>query len=335
MCMIRVALNGLGRIGKNILRILLEPEVQKRIRVVAINIGPDKKETVPHSIMYDTLMGTYHNHEVILKGNTLQINGNSIDLYAETDPAKLSWKGIDWVIDASGKFTKKADAQKHIAAGAGGVIITAPSPDADQIIIMGVNEQTYSRDKGVIVSLGSCTTNAVTPVLALLDQVVGIQQAALTTIHSYTNNQALLDVDRGDARRSRAAALNIVPTTTGAMDVVEKVLPQLTGRLMGCSLRVPVAKVSLIDLGCVIKSPLTVSAFHASVKKAMVGSMKNIMGMTDLPLVSSDFNGDSHSVVIDSELTSVQGDLIKVFGWYDNEWGYSCRIRDFLLFCEA
>ncbi len=334
--MIRVALNGLGRIGKNILRILLESEVQKKIRLVAINIGPDKKENVPYSIMYDTILGTYHNHHVELKNaHTLLINGVAVELYAETDISNVAWKGIDWVIDASGKFTKKADAQKHIAAGAGGVIITAPSPDADQIIIMGVNQASYSAKKGKIVSLGSCTTNAVTPVLALIDQAVGIHQAALTTVHSYTNNQALLDVDRGDMRRSRAAALNIVPTTTGAMDVVEKVLPQLSGKLMGCSLRVPVAKVSLIDLGCITKAPITVDQFHTVVKKAMANSMKGIISLTDLPLVSSDFNGDSHSVVIDTALTSAHGDFIKVFGWYDNEWGYSCRIRDFLLHAGA
>ncbi len=333
--MITVALNGLGRIGKNILRILMDPAVRKKVCVRAINIGPENIDLVAYGIMYDSLMGTYHGHKVSVKGNVLTLDGQKITLYAQTDLSQLSWKGIDWVIDASGKFTKKIDAQKHISRGAGGVIITAPSPDADQIIIMGVNDQDYRKKKNQVVSLGSCTTNAVTPLLALLDDLVGIEQAAMTTVHAYTNNQALLDVEKGDARRSRAAALNIIPTTTGAMDVVEKVLPHLEGRLTGCSLRVPVAKVSLVDLGCVVKKSLTVKKFHVAAEKAMAGKMKGIMGMTELPLVSSDFFGDSHSVVIDASMTSVQDNLIKVFGWYDNEWGYSCRIRDFLMRCVA
>lgn len=333
--MVTVALNGLGRIGKNIVRILLDPAVKKKIQLKAINIGPDNINLVAYGIMYDTIMGTYHGHDVSVKGDVLTIDGQKIKLYAQTDPAKLSWKGIDWVIDASGKFTKKADAQRHIAAGAGGVIITAPSPDADQIIVMGVNDQDYRKKKHAVISLGSCTTNAVTPLLAVIEDLVGIEQAAMTTVHAYTNNQALLDVEKGDARRSRAAALNIIPTTTGAMDVVEKVLPDLKGRLTGCSLRVPVAKVSLVDLGCITKKPITVKKFNAAVAKAMTGPMKGIMSITELPLVSSDFAGDPHSVIIDTSLTSVQGDLIKVFGWYDNEWGYSCRIRDFLIRCAA
>lgn len=333
--MVSVALNGLGRIGKNIVRILLDPAVKKKVQLRAINIGPENIDLVAYGIMYDTLMGTYQGHDVAVKGDVLSIDGQKIKLYAQTDPKKLSWKGIDWVIDASGKFTKKADALQHIAAGAGGVIITAPSHDADQIIVMGVNDHTYRKKKNAVISLGSCTTNAVTPLLALIDDLVGIEQAAMTTVHSYTNNQALLDVEKGDARRSRAAALNIIPTTTGAMDVVETVLPQLKGRLTGCSLRVPVAKVSLVDLGCITKKPLTVKKFNTAVAKAMAGQMKGIISSTDLPLVSSDFAGNPHSVIIDSSLTSVQGDLIKVFGWYDNEWGYSCRIRDFLIRCAA
>ncbi len=333
--MITVAINGLGRIGKNIIRILCDPVVKKKIRIKAINIGPDAKELVTHSIMYDTLMGTYHGHTVLLEGDTLIIDDQRITIYAQTDPTTLSWSGIDWVVDASGKFTKKVDAQKHIDAGARGVIITAPSPDADQVIVMGVNDHAYRVEKNPIVSIGSCTTNAVTPLLALLDDCAGITQATLTTVHSYTNNQALLDVDRGDARRSRAAALNIIPTTTGAMDVVEKVLPQLKTKLMGCSLRVPVAKVSLVDLGCILKKAITVEQFHAAAGKAMKGPMKGIVSMSAERLVSSDFAGDSHSVIIDTSMTMVHDNLIKIFGWYDNEWGYSCRIRDFLLSCGS
>jgi glyceraldehyde 3-phosphate dehydrogenase len=327
----KIAINGFGRIGRNFLRTLFtDVNALQRLEVVALNIGPANPEFVAHSFMYDTIMGTF-NGDVSYSNNVLSINGHTITIYAETDPSKLNWKkdSVDWVVDCSGRFTKKVDAQKHIAAGAEHVLISAPSPDTDVTVILGVNTHAYTGQK--IVSLGSCTTNAVAPILNILNKEFGIVSAYMTTVHAYTNNQTLLDVDRSDIRRARAAALNIIPTTTGAMKVVSKVLPELAGKIEGCSLRVPVATVSLVDLAFVAEKQITSESINSAFLQASQSALQAIMQVTDQELVSSDFSQNSHSVIIDQKLTQTVGSLGKVFGWYDNEWGYSCRLKDFLL----
>ncbi|MFT6765553.1 MAG: glyceraldehyde 3-phosphate dehydrogenase [Alteromonas naphthalenivorans] len=327
----KIAINGFGRIGRNFLRALFsDATALKKVEVVALNIGPADPAFVAHSVTYDTIMGKFDG-DVSYSNNVLSINGHKIAVYAETDPSKLDWKknGVDWVVDCSGRFTKKADAQKHIAAGAKHVLISAPSVDADVTVILGVNTHAYTGQQ--IVSLGSCTTNAVAPVLNVLNKKFGIVSAYMTTVHAYTNNQTLLDVDRSDIRRARAAALNIIPTTTGAMKVVGQVLPELAGKIEGCSLRVPVATVSLIDLSFVAQQAIIAESINTACSQAAQSNLENIMQVTDEELVSSDFSQNSHSVIIDQKLTQAVGSLGKVFGWYDNEWGYSCRLKDFLL----
>lgn len=325
----KIAVNGFGRIGRNFLRALFQdPAALKKLDIVAINIGPANPEFVAHSFTYDTIMGRFDG-DVSYSSNILSINGHKIKIYAETDSLKLDWKDVEWVVDCSGKFTKKADAQKHIAGGAKHVLISAPSADADVTVILGVNNSAYTGQQ--IVSLGSCTTNAVAPVLDILNKQFGLASAYMTTVHAYTNNQTLLDVDRSDIRRARAAALNIIPTTTGAMKVVGQVLPELAGKIEGCSLRVPVATVSLIDLAFVAEKPMTAQTLRDVCAQAAQGNLTGIMQVTEQELVSSDFSQNYHSVIIDQKLTQVVGTLGKVFGWYDNEWGYSCRLKDFLV----
>lgn len=330
-----IAINGFGRIGRNFLRVLLhDKKAAEKLNVVAINLGPANPHFVAHSFKYDTLLGTYPGF-VDFKKDTLIIDDHRIKIFTETDPSKLPWKSLDvsWVVEASGHFTKKEEAQQHCTAGAHGVLISAPSENADAIIIMGINHDVFDKANHRIVSTGSCTTNALVPVLKVLNETFGIQSAYMTTVHSYTNNQVLLDVERSDVRRARAAALNIIPTTTGAMKVVGKVLPELQGKIEGCSLRVPVAKVSLIDLAFVAEKTMTIDTIHAALQKAQDGPMAGVLALTDKPLVSSDFSQNDHSVIVDSLLTQVTGSLGKVFGWYDNEWAYSCRLKDFLMIC--
>lgn len=333
--MVTIAINGFGRIGRSFLRALFsDPNALKKINVAALNIGPAKLEWVAHSFTYDSSMGTFAG-SVVMKDSVLYINDHPIKIYAQKDPLALDWKkdGVDWVVDCSGKFTKKVEAQKHISAGARHVLISAPSQDADVTVILGVNQAAYTGQQ--IVSLGSCTTNAVAPIFRVLQETCGIESAYMTTVHAYTNDQVLLDVEGSDIRRSRAAALNIVPTTTGALKTVSVVMPELAGKLTGCSLRVPVAKVSLVDLSFVMHKKVTVQALHDAFVKASNGDLKTIMQFSDQELVSSDYAHNNHSVIIDGFLTQVVGALGKVFGWYDNEWGYSCRLKDFLVAVSA
>ena len=326
----KIAISGFGRIGRNVLRVMLQDKkFLKKHSVVAINIGPADPATIAHSFKYDTVLGIYPESVKLVK-DSLVIGKQTIKIVAEKDPEKLPWKKlkIDWVIESSGKFTKKSDAQKHSKAGAKRVLISAPSQDADFTCIMGVNQHEYNPKKDVIISAGSCTTNALVPVLKVVQDTFGIESAYMTTVHAYTNNQVLLDLEGSDLRRARAAALNIIPTTTGAMKVVGTVLPELAGKIEGCSLRVPVAKVSLIDLSFIAQKPITSKTIHAALQKAAQGQLKNILALTDEPLVSTDFSQNSNSVIIDQQLTAVTGTLGKIFGWYDNEWGYSCRLKD-------
>jgi glyceraldehyde 3-phosphate dehydrogenase len=330
--MVTIALNGFGRIGRNFLRtIFSDKKAVQSIAVVALNIGPADPNYVAHSFKYDTLMGTFDG-TVSYADGILTINGHTIQIYTETDPAKLDWKqhAVDWVVDVTGKFTKKSDAQKHIQAGAKRVLISAPSQDADVTIILGVNSDDYTGQK--IVSLGSCTTNAATPLLHSLHTAFGLESVSLLTVHAYTNDQSLLDVEHKDIRRARAAALNIIPTSTGASKVVEKILPDLAGKIVGSALRVPVGAVSLIDVTFTSSKQHTVQAINDILtKSAQSTPLKGIMKTTEQELVSSDFRLNNHSVVIDLPLTQSVGSLARVFGWYDNEWGYSCRLKEFIL----
>ncbi len=328
-----IAINGFGRIGRNFLRAVLDDQqAHHKLNVVAINIGPGEVKLAAHLFKYDTLLGAFQG-SVSYDGATLIINGKPIALIAQTDPAKINWKqyDIEWVVECSGKFTKKEGAQQHISAGAKNVLISAPAHGEDITIIPGVNSQAYNPKQHRIVSLGSCTTNALVPMLKILHDTFTITQGCMTTVHSYTNSQPLLDVERSDPRRARAAALNIIPTSTGAGRLVGQILPELDGKITACALRVPVGKVSLIDLSFTAQKPMTMQAINDAFLSAAAHFLKNIVAITHEPLVSSDFGGNAHSVVIDGLLTNVHGNMGKVFGWYDNEWGYASRLKDFLL----
>jgi len=331
--MIRIAISGFGRIGRNFLRTMQQdPQALKCIEVVAINIGPARLDYTAHMFKYDSLMGTYHGN-VAVQGDELIIDDHRIKIIAESDPAQLPWKslGIDWVVECSGRFTDRAGASKHLSAGAGYVLISAPAKDEDISIIPGINDAAFDATKHKIVSLGSCTTNAFLPTLKVLNDSFTLERGFMTTVHSYTNSQVLLDVEDKDLRRSRAAAINIIPTSTGASKMVAKIIPELAGLIEAKALRVPVAKVSIIDLTFITQLPLTIQAINQAFIEASQGPMKGIMRVTDIPLVSSDFSMDPHSVIIDSLLTATCGTTMgKVFGWYDNEWGYSQRLKDFL-----
>lgn len=329
----RIAINGFGRIGKNFLRtILQDPHASKKIEVVAINIGPSDKKLIAHLFKYDTLMGTYPG-KVSLEGDFLTVGAMKIAVLDQANAELLPWKklGIDWVVDCSGHYTKREKTEQHIKAGAKKVLISAPANGDDVTIIPGVNNTAYNPEKHTVISLGSCTTNAFLPMLKVLDDNFGLTKIFMTTTHAYTNTQVLLDVDCGDARRSRAAALNIVPSTTGATATVSKVLPHLADMVQGMSVRVPVAKVSLLDITFEAKKEISVLLLNKAFEKAAAAPMRGILTTTKEELVSSDFSGNPHSVVVDETLTQAMGSMGKVFGWYDNEWGYSERMKDFLL----
>lgn len=328
----RVAINGFGRIGRSFLR-CVEQDKNNSFEIVAINIGNSQPEYVAHMFKYDTLMGKFQG-DVAIQGDELVIDGHRIKIIAELDPEKLPWKAmnIDWIVDCTGKFTHRDGAQKHIAAGAKRVLISAPAHDEDVAIIPGVNQNLFNAAQHKIVSLGSCTTNAFMPTLKVLDDAFGIVRGCMITTHAYTNTQVLLDVDAKDLRFSRAAALNIIPASTGASGMLEKVLPHLKDKVSAKAMRVPVGKVSLIDLVFEAKKGLSVEEIHDAFKHAAQSKMKHIVALTMEPLVSSDFSGDPHSVIIDGLLTTVNGTMGQVFGWYDNEWGYSVRMKDFLEF---
>jgi glyceraldehyde 3-phosphate dehydrogenase len=329
----KIVINGFGRIGRTFLRTILQDEkARKKLEVVAINIGPENIEFTAHLFKYDTTMGTFTG-SVTLKDNTLIIDDVRIKIIAERDPAACKWEslGVDWVVDASGKFTHREQAALHLQAGAQHVLITAPAHDDDMSIIPGINHNLFDGKKHKIVSLGSCTTNAFMPMLKVLDDAFSITHGFMTTIHAYTNSQVLLDVQAKSLRLSRAAALNIIPTSTGASSMIGKVLPQLAKIVTASSLRVPVGKVSLIDLTVQTKKELSVDQVNHAFIAAKKGPLKGFLDVTDEELVSSDFSGNNHSVIIDSKLTMIIGSNAKVFGWYDNEWGYSQRLKDFLL----
>lgn len=325
---IKVAINGFGRIGRNAFKIAQE-NLNKDIEIVAINDLTDTA-TLAHLLKYDSLFGHF-NGTVEAKESSLVVNGKEVRVFAEKDPKNLPWKelGVDIVIESTGLFTKREKAMAHVEAGAKKVIISAPATDEDITIVLGVNEKDYNPEKDVIISNASCTTNCLAPFAKVLDEKFGIVKGLMNTIHSYTNDQRILDLPHKDLRRARAAAQSIIPTSTGAAKAVGKVLPQLKGKLNGFSLRVPTPTVSITDLTAELKKNVTVEEVNAALKEAAEGEMKGILGYSEEPLVSMDYRGDSRSSIVDALSTMViEGNMVKVVSWYDNEWGYSNRIVD-------
>lgn len=323
----RIGINGFGRIGRQVTKALKER--YKDIDIVAVNDLASPEENA-HLFKYDSNYGTYHG-TVGVDGDSIVIDGDKIKVLKEKDPAKLPWKdlGVDLVIESTGFFTDADKAKAHIDAGAKRVIISAPAKGEDITLVLGVNEKDYDPAKHFIVSNASCTTNCLAPVAKVLEDTFGIEKALMTTVHSYTNDQKILDVVHKDWRRARAAAVNIIPTTTGAAKAVSLTIPELKGKFHGFSLRVPTPTVSIIDLVGNLKRDTTVEEINAAFKAAEAGPMKGILGVSDEQLVSMDFKGDARSSIVDSELTMViGGNLFKVVAWYDNEWGYSSRVAD-------
>ncbi len=323
----KIAINGFGRIGRNLLRITTQSDA---IEVVAINDLTDA-ETLAHLLKYDSIHGTFAGDVSVADGDLI-VNGKRIRVLSEPDPTKLPWKELEIhvVIEATGHFTKRDAAAKHLTAGAKRVLISAPGKgDIDGTFCMGINENLYDPTKHFIVSNASCTTNCLAPIAKVLDHSFGIKRGMMTTVHAYTNDQKILDLPHADLRRGRAAAMSMIPTTTGAAKAVGLVLPQLEGKLFGMAVRVPTPNVSLIDLVVETEKETSVAAVHAAMKEASTGDLKGILAYSNLPLVSRDFNGTTVSSTYDSEFTTVlEGRMVKVLAWYDNEWGYSCRVRD-------
>jgi len=327
---VKVAINGFGRIGRVFLR---QSASYKDFEVVAINDLTDAK-TLAHLLKYDSVHGIF-SADVKATDNGISVNGKEIKVLAVTEPEKLPWKdlGIDVVLESTGRFTDKASASKHLTAGAKWVIISAPAKDPDVTVCLGVNEEALDPSKHKIISNASCTTNCLAPVAKILNQEFGIVRGLMTTIHSYTNDQRILDLPHKDLRRARAAAMSMIPTTTGAAKAVGLVLPELKGKLDGMSIRVPTPNVSVVDLVVELKKDTTAEEVNAALKKAAEGKMKGILQYTDEPVVSIDFNGNAHSSIVDASVTKVlEGRMVKVLAWYDNETGYSSRVRDLIIY---
>ncbi len=329
---IRIGINGFGRIGRNFLRTSLE---ETNIDIVCINDLTDAK-TLAHLLKYDSVHGIIK-ADIQAKESSIVVNGKEIKITAISDPAKLPWKDmkVDIVIEATGRFADRESASKHLDAGAGWVIITTAAKDSDAIVCMGVNEETLDIAKHKIISNASCTTNCLAPVVKVIDQRFTIRRALMTTIHSYTNDQCILDLPHKDLRRARAAALSMIPTTTGAARAVGLVLPHLKGRLDGMAIRVPTPNVSVVDLVADVEKETTVEEVNSALKEASLGALKGIVEYSEEPLVSIDLNGNPHSAIVDAAVTKVlEGTMVKVLAWYDNEWGYSSRTRDLALYIE-
>lgn len=325
---LKVAINGFGRIGRQIFRINL---TKQYFDIVAINDLTDAK-TLAHLLKYDSNYGTIEN-EVTNTEDSINVDGKSYKVLKERDPEKLPWKdlSVDLVIESTGFFTDKAGASKHLTAGTKKVIISAPGKDADFTVILGVNEEKYDPANHHIISNGSCTTNCLAPVAKVLNDNFEIEKGLMTTIHSYTNDQRILDLPHEDLRRARAAALSMIPTSTGAAKAIGLVLPELNGKLNGIAIRVPTPTVSITDLTCIVKKETTKEAVNAKMKEAAEGRMKGILAYNELPLVSMDYKHSPLSSIVDGLSTEViGGNLVKVLSWYDNEWGYSNRVVDLI-----
>ncbi|MFF8828871.1 type I glyceraldehyde-3-phosphate dehydrogenase [Streptomyces sp. NPDC015131] len=327
---IRVGINGFGRIGRNYFRALLEQGAD--IEIVAVNDLGDTATTA-HLLKYDTILGRLK-AEVSHTEDTITVDGRTIKVLSERNPADIPWGelGVDIVIESTGIFTKKADAEKHIAGGAKKVLISAPATDEDITIVMGVNQDKYDAANHHVISNASCTTNCVAPMAKVLDENFGIVKGMMTTVHAYTNDQRILDFPHKDLRRARAAAENIIPTSTGAAKATALVLPQLKGKLDGIAMRVPVPTGSVTDLVIELDREVTKDEINTAFQKAAEGQLKGVLEYTEDPIVSSDIVNWPASCTFDSKLTMVQGKQVKVVGWYDNEWGYSNRLVDLTVF---
>ena len=326
----RVGINGFGRIGRNIMR---AAKGESRIEIVAVNDITDAA-TLAHLLKYDSVLGNLGD-TVTVDGDGIRMGEHRFQVLAERDPAKLPWKAlaVDVVLESTGLFTKRDDAAKHLTAGAKRVIITAPAKQPDLTLVLGVNHDRYDPATHRIISNASCTTNCLAPVAKVLDETFGLRRGWMTTVHSYTNDQKLLDLPHKDLRRARSAGLSMIPTTTGAAVAVGEVLPQLKGKLDGISIRVPTPNVSVVDLVAQLNTETTAEAVNAAFTAAANGPLSGVLQVTTDPLVSIDFKGNPHSSIVDASYTSViDGDFIKVLSWYDNEWGYSSRCVDLITF---
>jgi glyceraldehyde 3-phosphate dehydrogenase len=327
---VKVGINGFGRIGRNVVRAGMN---NPNIEFVAVNDLTDVK-TLAHMTKYDSLLGPMP-EPVSVDGDTIVIGKRRIKVFAEKDPGLIDWSsvGAEIVIESTGRFVDKANASKHLRGTVKKVIISAPAKDEDITIVLGVNEKNYDPAKHNVVSNASCTTNCLAPVAKVLHEKFGIEKGSMTTIHSYTNDQNVLDFPHKDLRRARAAATNMIPTTTGAAKAIALVLPELKGKLDGFSMRVPTPDVSVVDLVAVLKTNTTDKEVNAALKSAAEGELKGILAYTEDPVVSSDMLHNPNSSIIDAQLTKVMdGNFLKVIAWYDNEWGYSCRVNDLVTF---
>ena len=323
---IKVGINGLGRIGRNILRAAMD---DKDLQFVAVNDITDAK-TLAHLLKYDSVLGNLP-QTITHTDDTIGVEGRSFKVFKVKDPADIDWTGLgaDIVVESTGLFTKGPEAKKHLRGSVKKVVISAPADDPDGTFVLGVNDKTYDPKKHHVVSNASCTTNCLAPVAKVLQDTFGIHSGTMTTIHSYTNDQKLLDLPHKDLRRARAAALSMIPSSTGAAKALHLVIPELKGKLDGYAMRVPTPNVSVVDLTVFVEKPATKDSVNAALKAAANGPMKGILAYTEEELVSVDFRGDDHSSIVDAGYTKVVGDkCVKVLAWYDNEWAYSCRVRD-------
>jgi len=323
---VKVGINGFGRIGRNVFRAALN---NSNVEIVAINDLTDAN-MLAHLLKYDTVHGTLA-EDVTVDGEYLVVGGHKVKVLAERDPAQLGWGGlgVDVVVESTGRFTKREDAAKHLEAGAKKVIISAPASNEDITIVMGVNEDQYDANNHHVISNASCTTNCLAPFAKVLNDTFGIKRGMMTTIHSYTNDQQILDLPHKDYRRARAAAENMIPTSTGAAKAVSLVLPELKGKLNGMAIRVPTPNVSVVDLVAELERDVTADEVNSALKAAAEGPLKGILAYSDLPLVSTDYNGATVSSTIDALSTMIlEGNMVKVLSWYDNEVGYSNRVVD-------
>jgi glyceraldehyde 3-phosphate dehydrogenase len=325
---IKVGINGVGRIGRNVLRAALG---DKELDFVAVNDLTDTK-TLAHLLKYDSILGNLE-EEITYTDTTIKVGRDEFRVFAEKDPAKVPWEevGAEIVVESTGRFTDKEKAAVHLRGPVKKVIISAPAKNEDITIVLGVNEEAYDPGKHHVISNASCTTNCLAPVAKVLHQRFGIRKALMTTIHSYTNDQVILDFPHKDLRRARAAALSMIPTSTGAAKAVALVLPDLKGKFDGIAVRVPTPNVSLVDVVCELEKKTTTDEVNRALKNAANEELRGILQFEEAPLVSTDFRRNSHSSIVDAEYTKVIGDnMVKVLAWYDNEWGYSCRVRDLI-----
>jgi glyceraldehyde 3-phosphate dehydrogenase len=323
---VKVGINGFGRIGRNIFRTALGDQ---DIDFVAVNDITDTK-TLAHLLKYDSVLGNLH-HDISKSENGIKVEGKEFKVFSERDPAAIPWEsvGAQIVIESTGRFTKAEDARKHLRGSVKKVIISAPAKNEDITIVLGVNQEKYDPALHNVISNASCTTNCLAPVAKVIHENFGIRTAQMTTIHSYTNDQQLLDLPHSDLRRARAAGLSMIPTSTGAAKAVALVLPELKGKFDGISVRVPTPNVSLVDVVIDVEKETSTEEVNKALKDAANGELKGILAFSEEPLVSADFKGNSNSSIVDAEYTKVIGGrMIKILSWYDNEWGYSCRVRD-------